>query len=50
VVFLRDDTVKARLDEELRPALEVAAVDDLAVFGVEVFDLAAQAHSPMTLR
>src|SRR4030095_4247916 len=46
VVLLRDDAVEARLDEELRPALNRAAVNGLAVFGVEVLELLAEAHSP----
>jgi hypothetical protein len=49
VVFLRDDAVEARLDEEPGPALERAAVDDLAVLGVEILQLVAQRNQGQSL-
>jgi hypothetical protein len=44
VVLLRDDAIKARLDEELGPALQRAAIDDLGVLRLELFDFVPQAH------
>jgi hypothetical protein len=49
VVLLRDDAVEARLGEEAGPAIERAAVDDLAVLGVEILELVAQRNQGQSL-